>query len=95
MTNLTITNKKVQYTVNNAGTNVKISGIVSLNDSLKVIEFNGTIMKQSGDLSAFIGSFNWNLNNISINMQDEQEHLSEASQLVLDTIAAIETQLAV
>jgi hypothetical protein len=90
-----LTNKKIQYTVNNDGVNIKLSGVAYLSDTLKVTEFNGSITKISADLNAFIGNFNWNTNNISINMQDEKEHLSEASQLVLDTIALIETQLAV
>ena len=90
-----LTNKKIQYTIINNGINIGLNGIVYLDENLKVVDFNGSITKVNGELTSFIGSFNWNLNNISINMQDEQEHLSEASQLVLDTIAAIETQLAV
>ena len=90
-----LTNKKIQYTIINNGINIGLNGIVYLDENLKVVDFNGSITKVNGELTSFIGSFNWNLNNISINMQNEQDHLSEASQLVLDTIAAIETQLAV
>lgn len=90
-----LTNKKIQYTVTNSGINIALSGIIYLNESLKVTDFNGSINKVNGELTSFIGNFNWNLNNISINMQDEQEHLGEASQLVLDTVLATETQLAV
>lgn len=46
-----LTNKKIQYTVINNGINVTLNGTVYLNESLKVIDFNGSITKTTGEIT--------------------------------------------
>ncbi|WP_321437246.1 hypothetical protein [uncultured Bacteroides sp.] len=92
MANLTLTNKKTQYTAKEEAANVKIEGLVSVNDSLKVTEFNGSVYSKS-EPPVWLGNFSYNENNASLNMQASKEYLSEASQLVIDTVAGIETIL--
>lgn len=92
MINLTITNKKVQYTAKAESTNFKIEGIASIDENLKVSEYSGSIYDIDGT-NVYLGNFNFNLNNIYINLQQEKELISEVSQLVTDTIDGIELQL--
>lgn len=93
MENLALTNKKTQYTANSESTNVRIEGLVLVNESSKVVDFNGTIFSKTEN-GTWLGNFSYNENSVSANMQTSKELLSEASQLVINTIAEIEAQLA-
>jgi len=98
MENLTLANKKTQYTAKANAANVKIEGQVSLDDNLKVVSFNGSVTVLPATTPAAtpqptFGSFNCNGNNISVNLNTNKEYLSEASQLILDTITEIEKTL--
>ena len=90
MENLNLSNKKTQYTAKSESTNVRIEGSVFVNESLKVVDFNGTVYSKNG---MYLGNFSYNENNASANMQTIKELLSEVSQLVIDTVAGIETEL--
>lgn len=43
MTNISLQNKKTQYTAKSEGTNVRIEGQVSVDDTNKLTEYNGTV----------------------------------------------------
>jgi len=92
MTNLDLSNKKFQYTAKSEAANVRIEGQVTLSEANKVIEFNGSVFSKS-EPQVWLGNYNYNEKNASLNMQSSKEYLSEASQLVIDTVAGIETQL--
>ena len=92
MTNLALSNKKTQYTAKADGTNVRIEGQVSVDDTLKVTDYNGSVYVVGS--SQHLGSFNYSSNNASCNLMTQKELLSEASQLIIDTVAGIETKVA-
>jgi hypothetical protein len=92
MTNLNLSNKKTQYTAKSEAANVRIEGQATVSEANKVVEFNGSVFSKS-EPPVWLGNYNYNENNASLNMQASKEYLSEASQLVIDTVAGIETEL--
>ena len=93
MINLIITNKKVQHTAKAESTNFKVDGIVTIDGiTSKVMEYNGTIYTMTTS-ELYIGNFNYNQNNISINLQQDKDLIAEVSQLITDIISGTELEL--
>lgn len=92
MQNLSLSNKKTRYTVKSEGINVRIEGQVSVDDTQKVIDYNGPVYAV-GDQTTWLGNFNFNQSNASVNLQQSKDSIADASQLVIDTVKGIETEL--
>lgn len=93
MTNLNLSNKRMQYTAKAEAANVRIEGEATVSEANKVVEFNGSVFTKS-DTPVWVGNYNFNERNASVTLGASKEHLSEASQLIMDTVAGIEAALA-
>ena len=92
MINLQLSNKKTQYSAKSESINLRIEGTVTVDESLKVVGFSGQIYSKVS-VGMNIGSFSYNENASSANMQQSKDFIAEASQLVIDTVKGIETEL--
>jgi hypothetical protein len=53
---------------------------------------NGTVYL-AGEQPVWLGNFNFNQSNASVNLQQNKYFIAEASQLVIDTVKGIEKEL--
>lgn len=87
---MTLTNKRVQYTVEETGQNVKLRGEVSINEDQNTFTVSGSFNQENGD---YVGNFYYNEQNgqvVDKNIGGIQKNLfNEASALVDTVVAAI------
>ena len=91
---MTLSNKVIQYSVYETGTNLSINAKVSLSEQDKAIDFNGSFL---GTENAYIGSFNYSEKEgivVDKTISGVNKTLLLEAQALLDsTIAAIVAEL--
>lgn len=91
---ITLTNKQTNYSVENIGENIKLTGTVAFAEDGRIISFNGTFMTEQG---SYVGNFYFNENdngksNKSISDVDTDKY-DEADELLDDTINELKQQV--
>ena len=91
---ITLTNKQTNYSVENIGENIKLTGTVAFAEDGRIISFNGTFMTEQ---ESYVGSFYFNENdnrksNKSISDVDTDKY-DEADELLDNTINELKQQV--
>ena len=84
---ITLTNKQTNYTIENVGETLKITGTVAVAEDKRIISFNGNFSTLEGN---YVGNFYYNENengksNRSVNDTDTDKY-EDADELLDNTI---------
>ena len=90
-----LTNKRVQYTIANADTNVALTGEITIVDDATISSFSGNLTKVSDSSNA--GNFNYRESGDTCdqNLYSCPKDLTDEISILIDaTVTAIKVQLA-
>lgn len=92
---ITLTNKQTNYSIENVGETLKVTGTVSFTEDNRIVSLNGTFQTLEG---AYVGNFYYNENengksNRSVSDVDTDKY-EDADKLLDGTIKELKQQIA-